>query len=110
TTQDGGGQRRQTVLRRYVRPELNAEEPDIAAREARALRVAESAGVPTPLLLAADPAGADAGAPAVLTSRLPGREEWWPADTGRWLRRLGGGWRGSPRQPRHHPGRQSVHH
>jgi hypothetical protein len=30
TTQDGAGQRRQTVLRRYVRPELNAEESDIA--------------------------------------------------------------------------------
>src|SRR6266540_4759591 len=59
---DGAGQRRQAVLRRYVRPELNAEEPDIAEREARALRVAGSAGVPTPLLLAVDPAGAEAGA------------------------------------------------
>jgi len=85
---DGAGQRRQAVLRRYVRPELNAEEPDIAEREARALRVAGSAGVPTPLLLAVDPAGAEAGAPAVLMSRLPGRVDWWPSDTGRWLRRL----------------------
>ena len=88
TTCDGAGQRRQAVLRRYVRPELNAEEPDIAEREARALRVAGSAGVPTPLLLAVDPAGAEAGAPAVLMSRLPGRVDWWPSDTGRWLRRL----------------------
>ncbi|HEX9352627.1 MAG TPA: aminoglycoside phosphotransferase family protein [Streptosporangiaceae bacterium] len=85
---DGAGQRRQAVLRRYVRPELNAEEPDIAEREARALRVAGSVGVPTPLLLAVDPAGAEAGAPAVLMSRLPGRVDWWPSDTGRWLRRL----------------------
>jgi aminoglycoside phosphotransferase (APT) family kinase protein len=88
TTGGGAGQRRQAVLRRYVRPEVNAAEPDIAEREARALRVAESIGVPTPLLLAVDPAGADAGAPAVLMSRLPGRVDWWPSDTGRWLRRL----------------------
>jgi aminoglycoside phosphotransferase (APT) family kinase protein len=88
TTQQAGGQRRQAVLRRYVRPELNAEEPDIAAREARALRVAEAAAVPTPALLAVDPDGADAGAPAILMSRLPGRIDWWPSDTGRWLQRL----------------------
>jgi aminoglycoside phosphotransferase (APT) family kinase protein len=87
TAQDGT-RRRQAVLRRYVRPELNAEEPDIAAREARALRAAGSAGVPTPALLAVDPAGTQAGAPAVLMSRLPGRVDWWPSDTGRWLRRL----------------------
>lgn len=55
-----------------------------------ALRVAGSAGVATPALLAVDPAGTDAGVPAVLMSRLPGRVDWWPADTGRWLRRLAG--------------------
>jgi aminoglycoside phosphotransferase (APT) family kinase protein len=91
TVADGaGGQRRQAVLRRYVRPELNAEDPDIAAREARALRVAGSVGVPTPALLAVDPAGTQAGVPAVLMSRLPGRVDWWPSDVGRWLRRLAG--------------------
>ncbi len=90
TVADGAGQRRQAVLRRYVRPELNAEDPDIAAREARALRVAGSVGVPTPALLAVDPAGTQAGVPAVLMSRLPGRVDWWPSDVGRWLRRLAG--------------------
>ena len=90
TTQDRAGQRRQAVLRRYVRPELNAEEPDIAAREARALRVAGSVGVPTPALLGVDPSGDGAGVPAVLMSRLPSRVDWWPSDTGRWLRRLAG--------------------
>jgi aminoglycoside phosphotransferase (APT) family kinase protein len=90
TIADGAGQRRQAVLRRYVRPELNTEDPDIAAREARALGVAEAAGVPTPALLAVDPAGTEAGVPAVLMSRLPGRVDWWPSDTGRWLRRLAG--------------------
>jgi aminoglycoside phosphotransferase (APT) family kinase protein len=90
TIQDDGGQRRQAVLRRYVRPELNAEEPDIAGREARALRVARRVGVPTPVLLAVDPAGAAAGVPAVLMSRLTGRVDWWPSDMDRWLRRLAG--------------------
>jgi aminoglycoside phosphotransferase (APT) family kinase protein len=88
TAHDGGGQRHQAVLRRYVRPELNADEPDIAAREARALGVAGSASVPTPELLAVDPAGTAAGVPAVLMSRLPGRVDWWPSDLDSWLRRL----------------------
>lgn len=35
TLERSGGQRLQAV-RRYVRPELNAEEPDLPAREARA--------------------------------------------------------------------------
>jgi aminoglycoside phosphotransferase (APT) family kinase protein len=88
TVQDDGGQRRQAVLRRYVRPEHNEQEPDGPGREARALRVAGRAGVPTPALLAVDPAGADAGVPAVLMSRLPGRVDWWPSDIERWLRHL----------------------
>ena len=90
TVEHADNQRRQAVLRRYVRPELNAEDPGIAAREARALGVAEAAAVPTPLLLAADPSGAEAGVPAVLMSRLPGRVEWWPSDPARWLAGLAG--------------------
>jgi aminoglycoside phosphotransferase (APT) family kinase protein len=90
TTQHGAGQRQQAVLRRYVRAETSTDEPDIAEREARALRAAGNAGVPTPALLAVDPAGTGAGVPAVLMSRLPGRVDWWPSDTSRWLRRLAG--------------------
>jgi aminoglycoside phosphotransferase (APT) family kinase protein len=88
TVQDGLGHRRQAVLRRYVRPELNEQEPDAVWREARALRAARGADVPVPALLAVDPAGADAGVPAVLMSRLPGRVDWWPSDLDRWLARL----------------------
>jgi len=88
TVQDSRGHRRQAVLRRYVRPESNEQEPDAAWREARALRVAGAAGVPTPALLAVDPAGAEAGVPAILMSRLPGRVDWWPSDLNRWLARL----------------------
>jgi hypothetical protein len=90
TLLDSSGQRRQAVLRRYVRPELNAEEPDAVGREARALRVARRAGVPVPVLLAADPDGTGAGVPAVLMSRMPGRVDWWPPDTDPWPRRLAG--------------------
>src|SRR6266545_5393120 len=90
--QRGSGAAERVVLRRYVRPELNQEEPDIAEREARALRfVADldlGAGVATPRLLALDATGAHAGVPALLMSRLPGRVDWAPADADRWLERL----------------------
>jgi aminoglycoside phosphotransferase (APT) family kinase protein len=76
------------VLRRYVCPELNAEEPGIAAREAGTLEHLESISVPTPRLLGVDPDGSQAGVPAVLMSRLGGRIDWWPADIGRWAERL----------------------
>ena len=80
------GRRTQAVLRRYVRPD--PDEPDPAAREARALRLAGAAAVPTPALLAVDPDGTQAGVPALLMSRLPGRVDWWPSDLDRWLERL----------------------
>ena len=78
----------QAVLRRYVRPEVNEEEPDIARQEAEVLRFVEPLDVPTPRLLAVDPAGDEAGVPALLMSRLPGRVDWWPTDADRWLRGL----------------------
>ena len=83
-----GGHRHHVVLRRLVRPELNIEEPDLAEREARALRFVEQIEVPTPRLLAVDPAGVVAGVPALLMTRIPGRVDWWPTDMDRWLRRL----------------------
>ena len=82
------GSRGRAVLRRYVRPELNAEQPDIAAREACSLSFAETIDVPTPVLLALDPTGADSDTPALLMSHLPGRVDWWPTDIETWLRRL----------------------
>jgi aminoglycoside phosphotransferase (APT) family kinase protein len=86
TVQRPGGRRDQAVLRRYVRPD--PDEPDPAAREARALRLAGAADVPTPALLAVDPDGSQAGVPALLMTRLPGRVDWWPSDLDRWLERL----------------------
>ncbi len=88
TVQRTDGRRSRAVLRRYVRPDLNAEEPDIAECEAGALVVAEAIDLPTPRLLAVDPTGVQVGVPALLMSRLPGKVDWWPADLDRWLRRL----------------------
>jgi len=85
---DGAVER--VVLRRYVLPELGAEEPGIAAREARALRVVEGLDLPTPRLLAVDATGARAGVPAVLMSRVAGRVDWWPRNLDLWLERLAG--------------------
>jgi phosphotransferase family enzyme len=76
------------VLRRYVRPEVVANEPDIAEREARILRFLEDVDLPTPRLIAGDPAGVDTGTPTLLMSLLPGRVDWSPRHVGLWLRRL----------------------
>jgi aminoglycoside phosphotransferase (APT) family kinase protein len=88
TVRRADGRPDQAVLRRYVRPD--PDEPDPAACEARALRLAGAADVPTPALLAVDPDGTQAGVPALLMSRLPGRVDWWPSDLDRWLGRLAG--------------------
>ncbi len=78
------------VLRCYVRPDLNEEEPDLAVREAVALRTASPVGVATPELVAVDPGGDAVGVPAVLMTWLPGRVVWDPGNPMRWLTRLAG--------------------
>ncbi len=83
-----GGVVERAILRRYVRPEVVEEEPNIAEREARILGFLGGVELPTPRLIAVDPAGREAGAPSVLMSLLPGRVEWSPRDLGIWLRRL----------------------
>jgi aminoglycoside phosphotransferase (APT) family kinase protein len=88
TVDDGLGNLHRAVLRRYVRPDVQAEEPDLAAREATALRVAAAGTVPTPHLIAVDPTGDEAGVPALLMSLVPGRIEWAPADVEKFLWRL----------------------
>jgi aminoglycoside phosphotransferase (APT) family kinase protein len=74
------------VLRRYVR--FDPTEPDIAAREARALEFVTRLPLPTPELLAADVTGTATGVPMLLMSPLPGRVDWKPSDQDSWLRRL----------------------
>jgi aminoglycoside phosphotransferase (APT) family kinase protein len=79
---------RALVLRRFVREEWLAEEPDVPRREAAALELLRERPLPTPRLVASDPTGAAAGDPAVLMTRLPGAIEWAPTDMERFLRGL----------------------
>jgi aminoglycoside phosphotransferase (APT) family kinase protein len=88
TVEGGDGRTHQLVLRRFVREDWLAEEPDVATREAAALELIGGRGLPTPALVAVDPNGAAAGVPAVLMSKLPGRIEWDPRDVDAFLRRL----------------------
>lgn len=73
------------VLRRHVRTAWLAQEPDLAEREARTLELLQTTALPAPRLLAIDPDGSTAGAPAVLMTRLPGEIEWNPTDVTAYL-------------------------
>ncbi|MBT7099080.1 aminoglycoside phosphotransferase family protein [Candidatus Poribacteria bacterium] len=82
------GARERVVLRRYVRADWLAREPDLAPREARALRLASRAEVATPELIAVDADGSECDVPAVLMSRVPGRVRMEPRDLDGWLRQM----------------------
>jgi hypothetical protein len=76
--EDACGRAHSFVLRRFVRLDWLAEEPDIAEREATALRLLADGRLPTPQLVAVDPLGVAVGVPAVLMTRLEGHIEWDP--------------------------------
>jgi aminoglycoside phosphotransferase (APT) family kinase protein len=78
----------EVVLRCYVRPDVNEEEPDLASREAAALVAVAAADVATPTLVAVDETGSEVGVPAVLMTRLPGRVVWDPTNVEVWVRSL----------------------
>jgi aminoglycoside phosphotransferase (APT) family kinase protein len=84
----GASRPRELVLRRFLRLDWLAEEPDTATREAEALELLADVDLPTPRLIAVDPDGSVAGAPSVLMSRLPGRVEWDPPVVEEFLRAL----------------------
>lgn len=64
------------VLRRILSTDWLRREPDLAAREATALRLAERLPLPTPRLTSLDVDGYWTGVPGVLMSLLPGNS--WP--------------------------------
>ena len=71
---DRDGRLHRLVLRRWARPGWEADDPDLtAAREAEVLELLWDTPVPAPRLVAADPDGTHADAPALLLARLPGR-------------------------------------
>ena len=82
------GRTHRLVLRRFVRPEWLAEEPDAPAREAAALELVRSSGVGVPRLVSVDVRGTEAGEPALLMTRLGGGIEWHPADLESFLYRM----------------------
>lgn len=88
SVEDASGRAHSLVLRRFVRLDWLAEEPDLAEREATALGLLADGRLPTPQLVAVDQQGVAAGVPAVLMTRLPGRIEWDPPALEPFLRRL----------------------
>ena len=78
TVEHRDGTRQSLVLRRYVRADWLAEEPDLAEHEARVLDLLERTEVDAPRLVAVDQHGAQCDVPAVLMTRLPGRIRWSP--------------------------------
>jgi aminoglycoside phosphotransferase (APT) family kinase protein len=87
---DARGQVHRLVLRRFVRADWFAREPDLAEREARVLQLLERSKVPAPRLVAVDPRGDVCDVPAVLMTRLPGRVDFAPDDIDAWLEQLAG--------------------
>lgn len=85
---DGRGRIHALVLRRFVRADWLAEEPDLPRHEAAALALAGTSGLPVPRLVAVDADGTAAGAPAVVMTRLPGTVEWRPREVEPYLRAL----------------------
>lgn len=65
---------RRLVLRRYAWSHFRETEPEAPPREVDALRLATSAGLPAPEVVAADPTGSEVGdgIPALLMTLLPG--------------------------------------
>src|SRR4051812_17345595 len=61
TIEDGSGDRHRALLRRYVRADLQAEEPDMAEREVMVLGLLEQSGLPVPRLVAVDLSGEACG-------------------------------------------------
>jgi aminoglycoside phosphotransferase (APT) family kinase protein len=88
TVDDARGARRHLILRRYVLAGWLAEEPDLAAHEARVLDLLAPSGVAAPQLVAVDIAGEECDVPAVLMTRMPGRVRWSPRDIDGFVHRL----------------------
>ncbi|MFG2472593.1 phosphotransferase family protein [Streptomyces canus] len=74
TVTDPAGRRSTAVLRRWVLPGWDADNPDFTAgREATVLRLIEASGISAPRLLADDRGADHCDAPALLMTLLPGR-------------------------------------
>ncbi len=77
------------VLRRYVIGRNLIESPAVAEQEMTALGLVAESPVPTPELLAADPRGHHADAPAIAMSFLDGKPVWEPPRSRDWIAQVG---------------------
>ncbi len=66
----------------------DASEPDSAWREAHILNLLASSELPVPRTVALDRDGSEAGMPALLMSRMPGRRRMRPREIDPWLQEL----------------------
>ena len=82
------GRRHELVLRRHVKDDWLRREPDLAEREAEALRAVHRLPFGTPRVVAVDAGGVECDAPAVLMSRVRGRPLRRPRDLDEFVRRL----------------------
>ena len=78
------GGRHHLVLRRWTRTDLPPDD-GVVENEAAALTAVAGQGIPVPDLVAADPTGEHCGVPALLMTRLPGRDVLAPANLDDWL-------------------------
>lgn len=76
------------VLRLFDDRAWLAAEPDLVAHELAALAEAARTGLPVPEVVAAEPTGEVFGAPAILTTYLPGRVVLAPGRPERWTELL----------------------
>src|SRR6476469_4698226 len=75
TIDDATGVRHRLVLQRWIRPGWETDDPGFnPAKEAAVLAALGPTVIPAPRLVAVDPDGSQAGVPALLTERLPGRQ------------------------------------
>jgi hypothetical protein len=75
TIDDATRIRHRLVLQRWIRPGWETDDPGFdPAKEAAVLTALERTVIPAPRLVAVDPDGSQAGVPALLTERLPGRQ------------------------------------
>jgi hypothetical protein len=79
------------VLRRYVRVDWLAREPDLALREAQALRLAQWAEVVAPEVIAVYADVTECDVPSVLMSQVVWRVQMASRDLDGWLRPRAGG-------------------
>ncbi|MCQ6557553.1 phosphotransferase family protein [Paenibacillus mendelii] len=73
------------VLRQIDNAEWLSEEPDAALHEAESLKIALSADIPTPEIIAWDETGSICGIPAVLMTKLAGTVDLQPVSRSHWL-------------------------